>query len=204
MPKVLSDEDVASFRRRICAAAERLFAEHGPEAVSMRQLAAGIGVSAMTPYRYFKDKEDVLAAVRAHGFDRFGQALETAFAGETEPVAQAEAVSSAYIAFAFAFDHPAAYRLMFDLTQPNEADYPDLTRAAARARAALRAYVDRLMGAGLIEPGEAALVAHAYWAALHGLVVLQLAGKLSPEVDFQSVRLTLFGALAKGFRRTAS
>jgi AcrR family transcriptional regulator len=199
VPKVLSDEDVSAFRARICAAAERLFAEHGPDAVNMRQLAAELGVSAMTPYRYFKDKDDILAAVRAQGFDRFAGALEDAFAADDEPVAQAIAVSSAYIGFAL--ENPAAYRLMFDLTQPNEADYPDLVRAAARAKLTMRAYIDRLMAAGLIEDGDPQVIAHAHWAAIHGLVVLQLAGKLSSEVGFEAVRASLMGALARGYRR---
>ena len=199
MPKVLSDADVSAFRARICAAAERLFAERGPDAVNMRQLATELGVSAMTPYRYFKDKDDILAAVRAQGFDRFAAALETAFAAHNDPVAQAGAVSSAYIAFAL--ENPAAYRLMFDLTQPNEADYPDLVRAAARAKLTMRAYVDRLIAAGLIEAGDPEIIAHAQWAAIHGLVVLQLAGKLSEGVAFDAVRASLLGALARGYRR---
>ncbi|MDI1364126.1 MAG: helix-turn-helix domain containing protein, partial [bacterium] len=68
MPRVLSSEDVEDFRRRLCAAAETLFAEHGPDAVTMRQLATAMGVSPMTPYRYFKDKDAILAAVRAEAF----------------------------------------------------------------------------------------------------------------------------------------
>ena len=51
MPRILSDADVADFRARLCAAAEDQFAEHGIEAVTMRQLAAALGVSPMTPYR---------------------------------------------------------------------------------------------------------------------------------------------------------
>lgn len=199
MPKVLSDADVSAFRARICAAAERLFAERGPEAVNMRQLAAELGVSAMTPYRYFKDKDDILAAVRAQGFDRFAERLETAFGASADPLAQAAAVSSAYIEFAL--DNPAAYRLMFDLTQPNEDDYPDLVRAAARAKLTMRAYVDRLIAAGLIDDGDPEIIAHAQWAAVHGLVVLQLAGKLSEGVAFDAVRVSLLGALARGYRR---
>ena len=31
----------------------------------MRMLAAELGVSAMTPYRYFKDKDEILSAIRA-------------------------------------------------------------------------------------------------------------------------------------------
>ena len=51
----------------------------GLEAVTMRQLAAELGVSPMTPYRYFGDKDDILAAVRARAFDRHAEALETAY-----------------------------------------------------------------------------------------------------------------------------
>ena len=47
----------------------------------MRQLAAELGVSPMTPYRYFEDKDAILAAVRTRAFDRFAEALELAFAG---------------------------------------------------------------------------------------------------------------------------
>ena len=64
MPRVLSESDVADFRERLCEAAERLFAQKGPDAVTMRQLAAELGVSPMTPYRYFADKEDILRAHR--------------------------------------------------------------------------------------------------------------------------------------------
>ena len=41
----------------------------------MRELASALGVSPMTPYRYFRDKDDILAAVRARAFDRFAAAL---------------------------------------------------------------------------------------------------------------------------------
>ncbi|HXQ45281.1 MAG TPA: helix-turn-helix domain-containing protein, partial [Caulobacteraceae bacterium] len=68
MPRSLSPSEIEGFRSRLIAVAERLFAEHGPAAVSMRQLAEALHVSVMTPYRYFKDKDDILAAVRANGF----------------------------------------------------------------------------------------------------------------------------------------
>jgi len=198
VPRFLSEDEVNAFRERVYAVAERLFDEHGLEAVSMRQLGGNLGVTAMTLYRYFKDKDDILAAVRARGFDRIAATLETALATTSGPTEEAEPVSSAYIAFAF--ENPAAYRLMFELTQPNEADYPDLARAVSRARLTLRAFADRLIATGRIEGGQPEVVAHAYWAAIHGLVVLRLAGKLSPTVGFDSVWTSLSGALAHGFR----
>ena len=84
LPRVLTEEAVGEFRERLVDAAEHLFAEHGLEAVTMRQLAAELGVSPMTPYRYFEDKDAILAAVRARAFNRHAEALEAAFdAGAT-------------------------------------------------------------------------------------------------------------------------
>ena len=195
MPRILTDDDVAGFRERLCDVAERLFAEQGPQAVSMRQLAAELGVSPMTPYRYFKDKDDILAAVRASGFDRFAEALETALAGAAEPSARGAAVGDAYVRFAV--ENPAAYRLMFDLEQPTEADHPDLVRATARARDTLNDFVGGLVAEGLIV-GDAQEVSLVFWAALHGLIVLRLAGKLPVEPDFNHLRATMNNALLWG------
>ena len=92
---------MAEFRERLVDAAERLFAEHGLEAVTMRQLAAELGVSPMTPYRYFADKDAILAAVRARAFNRHAEALELAFeARAPTPLERANAVGRAYVDFA--------------------------------------------------------------------------------------------------------
>ena len=198
MPKVLSDADVSAFRARICAAAERLFAERGPDAVNMRQLATELGVSAMTPYRYFKDKDDILAAVRVNAFDRFSDALETAYNSSSEPLARTAAVGDAY--FHFAIENAAAYRLMFDLDQPTEANYPDLVRATARSKLTMTAYVRVLVDAGYLE-GVIELMAHVFWAAVHGLVSLHLAGKLTGAIDVQTLRTEAFRALSSSYRR---
>lgn len=52
---------------RILAAAERLFARHGYAAVSMRQIAAEVGVQAGALYLYTPDKQSLLVSLmRAH------------------------------------------------------------------------------------------------------------------------------------------
>jgi AcrR family transcriptional regulator len=196
VPKNLTDEEVREFRQRVCDVAERLFAEHGPQAVSMRQLAAELGVSPMTPYRYFKDKDDILAAVRASGFDRFSAALEAAFETTENPLTGSNAVGEAYIRFAF--DHPAAYRLMFDLSQPTETDYPDLVRASQRAWRTMTVHVESLIDAGLLE-GDAQTIGLVFWGAVHGLVVLRLAGALPPGAPFDTVWRESMRALGRGF-----
>ncbi|MBS0411255.1 MAG: TetR/AcrR family transcriptional regulator [Proteobacteria bacterium] len=183
MPRALSDKDVAEFRERLCDAAERQFAAHGLEAVTMRQLAQDLGVSPMTPYRYFKDKEAILAAVRARGFNRHAEALEAAYAGApADPEARARAVGEAYVRFAFA--NPEAYKLMFDITQPNEADYPELVAAGERSRATMTAHLDDLVTSGRLK-GDPDLVGHLYWSAIHGPIMLQFSGKLDSRYSAQ-------------------
>jgi AcrR family transcriptional regulator len=196
VPKPLSAAEIEDFRDRLIEVAERLFVENGPGAVSMRQLAAELGVSPMTPYRYFKDKDDILAAARASGFDRFAEALETAYAASGNPVQRAHDVGEAYLKFAF--EHPAAYRLMFDLTQPTETNYPELVRAATRARATMTHYTQGLLDAGLIA-GDLEVIAHVFWAGIHGLVVLKLGDLISPKVAFADLWSEMWRALGAGF-----
>ena len=177
MPRVLSETDVADFRERLCSAAERLFAERGPDAVTMRQLAAELGVSPMTPYRYFEDKDDILAAVRANGFNRFAAALERARDSTTGARARSLAVADAYLTFAL--DNPNAYKLMFDFNQPHADKYPDLVAAGRRAQGTMTGYIEDAFAEGLMA-GDPEQIGLMFWAAIHGAVILELAGMLPP------------------------
>jgi len=199
MPRVLSESDVADFRERLCQVAEKLFAEKGPDAVTMRQLAAELGVSPMTPYRYFADKEDILAAVRTNGFNRFADALEDAYASARGVRAKGAAVGEAYVTFAF--EHPQTYKAMFDLNQPHEENYPDLVAAALRARATQTSYVKDLIAEGILA-GDPEEIGRMFWAAAHGAVGLELAGKL-PAGTARGLHRHMNGALAKGLRPDA-
>jgi len=201
MPRVLTESDVADFRERLCEAASRLFASRGREAFTMRELAAELGVSAMTPYRYFRDKDEILAAVRARAFTRFAESLEAAMATQGDALLKAAAVYEAYVDFAFG--EPQSYRLMFDLSQPHEDDYPELLEATTRARATMTDYVRALVEAGALE-GDPNLMGYVFWAALHGAVVLQLAGKLDPKYDFRTITHESFRALSQSYRKNLS
>jgi AcrR family transcriptional regulator len=197
VPRLLTSVDLADFREKLIAAATEIFAVKGREGFTMRELASQIGVSAMTPYRYFRDKDEILAAVRAAAFDRFADALEAAFAGDRNAAERSSSVGEAYIRFAFS--EPASYRLMFDMTQPEEATYPDLARATARARRTMTDYVRALVDEGLLA-GDPVLIGHVFWSALHGAVVLELAGKLDKECDFETISREAFRALTAGFQ----
>jgi AcrR family transcriptional regulator len=196
MPRELSNDDLKTVRSEIGAVATALYVAGGIEAVTMRDIARALGRSPMGLYRYFIDREDILAFVRADAFDRFADALEAAFASGSDAFARARAVGRAYLDFALR--HPGAYRLMFDLDPPDDAKHPELRRAGRRAGETITRHVKDLAKAGIVQ-GDPRTIGHALWAASHGVIVLHLAGRLPGGVDvealyFETMRLTFRGA----------
>jgi AcrR family transcriptional regulator len=191
MPRTLSPADVEAFRTRLCDVAEKLFAAHGPDGVTMREMTDALGVSSMTPYRYFKDKDAILAAVRTRAFNQFAAAMESAGQNSTTRS------RNAYVDFALA--HPAAYRLMFDVSHPTYADYPELVAAMNRARLTMGAGLRELAAAGRIK-ADLELAAYAFWSAMHGAVMLELAGLLEgSKLDARKIAKPALDALRKQF-----
>ena len=152
----LSQRDAV--RGRLCDAAAKLFLEEGEAALSMRRLAAEVGCSPMAPYRHFADKEALVAAIRAQAFDRLADALDSVEQNERH---RARDIGEAYVQFAR--ENPAAYKLMFDLAQPDEAAYPELAAAAARARISMSAYVHELVDAGVLA-GDPVELGYVFWS----------------------------------------
>ena len=201
MPRNLSAAEVGAFRARLCAVAQERFARDGVDGVSMRQLAEALGCSPMTPYRYFRNKDEILAAVRAAAFDKFAAALEDAAAkAKGDLPAAGRATSEAYVRFALG--DPDAYRLIFDLSQPHPDRYPDLARASARARRVMSAALEKLVKAGIFA-GDPEILGYVFWATLHGLVVLHLAGKLPAKPTFRTLQREAMLLLVAGARAGA-
>jgi AcrR family transcriptional regulator len=189
-----SSDDRDAIRGRLCDAAARLFLEEGEAALSMRRLAAEVGCSAMAPYRHFADKEALVAAIRAQAFNRLADALDGVERNERHRAAD---IGDAYVRFAR--ENPAAYKLMFDLAQPDEAAYPALASAAARARVSMSGYVRELVEAGVLV-GDPVELGYVFWAAIHGLIVLDLAGRIPADPGFEALRRRTLGALMRGLR----
>ena len=184
MPKVLTESDIETFRERLCDVAEQLFAAHGPDGVTMRQLAEALGVSAMTPYRYFQDKDAILAAVRTRAFTRFAQAMETAWENLRNAGGVPHQPGGPYIDFAL--NNPASYRMMFDTYQPTTSAYPDLVKAMERARKTMTMGWKDMAGRGQFT-GDVELAGHLHWSALHGAVMLELAGLLREPMNARAI-----------------
>lgn len=196
MPRELSKEHIEGFRARVGETASVLYAKGGEGAITMREIARALGSSPMGLYRYFRDRDEIIAYLRTGAFNNFAQTLETAFAKGGDPFARAREVGRAYLDFAL--DNPGSYRLMFDLSQPNEQGNSDLAKASSRATRTVTRHVDDLREAGIVT-GDSREIGRALWAAAHGVIVLHLAGRLPKGTDvrelyFETMRLTFRGA----------
>jgi len=190
MPRsALTVEELDAFRERAVAAATKLFAEQGYRGVTLRSLAKELGVSPMTPYRYFENKEELFSMVRTEAFRRFADAQLDAIANLESPEDILRTLGRAYVSFAL--DEPDAYHIMFELLQAPAGTYPELEEEQARAFSYLHAAVSAAVDARLME-GDPLTQAHYLWARLHGLVSLHLAGKLVMGRSFEELVSTVF------------
>ena len=195
MRPVLTDEEVAAFRDDVCRVASVLFARHGVEGVTMRQIAAELGCSPTTAYRYFENKDEILAAVRAAAFNRFGEVIEEAARSSRDPSKCARNVGQAYLGFALA--HPDAYRMMFDVSQAAVTGNAGLAQALARARRSMVAYLVPMIDEGIVR-GQANALGQMLWAAAHGLVMLRLSGIVADDDELRRLHHQTMSALVRG------
>lgn len=196
MPKALSDDETDAFRTRICDATARLFVDEGPAAVTMRRLATALGCGTMTLYRYFDNKEEIITAVRTRGMHALSEALENALDTEGDGRTRSRNVRDAYIDFAR--NNVATYRLMFEYPQTNRDD-PGYREAHARLWRRIAADMQVMIDEGVID-ADPAILGHQVWAALHGAVMLEIAGLLPDGFDAAALHTRTFAALMEAAR----
>jgi AcrR family transcriptional regulator len=183
-------------------AIEKLDEGLDPGALSIRALAAELGVSAGAPYRHFPVAEALIAAVAARGFavvqDQMRAAAAGVSVGASDQTAARERLERMGIAYVeFAAGHPQWYQAMFTLPSGSLADYPDLATAAGEAFSLLEGAVTSFQASRAntrVHPGEAAIAALAYVHGLAGLVT----GSLASFGDDPSVLQRLMTALTQG------
>jgi AcrR family transcriptional regulator len=197
LPRTLSEKDIAAFREKLCAVATRLFVDNGLEGVTMRGLASALGVSAMTPYRYFKDKGEILATVRARAFEQLTELLEKALNTPGSAIERGRAMRDAYIDYAL--KNPDSYRLMFIPSTGVVEKYPSLRNVMDRAYANLTTFAKALVDEGMAA-GDPELVGYIFWSTLHGVISLQLARKIKPEYTIEKIVETAHKTLIAGFQ----
>ena len=171
-------------RESIIAATRQLIVDDGLESLTLRRLAAALGVTAPALYGHVKDKQDLLRAVAEDEFDRLLLRFEAVTA--TDPVARIRAYNHAYVTHAR--ENPDTFRVMF-LFPPDLAgagDVPDdvVLPGATRAFTAAAEAVTDAVETGALNADDPLLVALTLWSTVHGVAtVLQLGFGLPRDVE---------------------
>lgn len=167
----------ADLRRRLLDAARRQLVQHGYAHLTMRRVAARVGVTATAIYLHFKDKDDLVHALIDEGMEALHLALEASDARSAAPRVRLEGLCRALIEFGVA--NPEYYEIMFLLHPQRMSRYPaDKYR---RARQNLERFADAVDP--FVKKGDPLLATHALWCLLHGTISLRISERLDAALD---------------------
>lgn len=176
----VSDERDLTARSNIRNAALRMFAERGPDAVTVRDIAKGAGVSASLVLHHFGSKDGLLAAVDAYASEAF-EAVFAEFDGEdvAKLLMGGEATTSVAEVFARAFPHgsplPAYLRRLLLTNDPAGA------AIFSRWYATTRRLLDAMVELGAAAPSDDPAVRAAF-LLVNDLAVILLRNQIASAI----------------------
>ncbi|UZN03456.1 TetR/AcrR family transcriptional regulator [Cellulomonas sp. S1-8] len=168
-------QTAAETRQALLDAASALLDRGGVDAVTLRDVGSGAGVSRSAPYRHFADKDDLLAAVAAAAWTTLTEDLRAVVAGADDtPAATLRSALDALVRLGRG--RPHLYRLMFvGIVGPPVpgSGAEAVATAASAAQDEFLVLVERVVGAARARPTAGVLL-----AATHGVVDLDVSGHL--------------------------
>jgi AcrR family transcriptional regulator len=160
-------------RSEILAAAWSLAEDAGLAGISLRDVAARVGMRAPSLYTYFPSKAAIYDAMFVDAFTQFDEELDAA--APVDPAAPVEALTRALEAFvSFCQASVPRYHLMFTRALP---DWEPSPEAYARSVVSYERMVADLASIGVTDPGTIDL----YTAAAAGLAAQQVANDLGGD-----------------------
>ncbi len=165
-------------------AADRLLAQEGPAALTVRRIAADAGVSTMNVYSRFGGKDGVVEQLFVQGFELLGEGMRRI--DETDdPMLDLRRCGTAYREFAVA--HPTLYAVMFDRVVADYEPSPSALDTAMGTLVLLAERLQRAMDSGQLRRIEAMHAAAIVWSTCHGVISLELKHVTDTPVDWQRV-----------------
>lgn len=152
-------------------AAEDLVSRSGPDALSIRSLAAATATSTRAVYSTFGSKRELLAALARRAFAFLDDGVSS-LPATADPAS--DLVAAGLVFRRLAVERTALFLVAFHDRDPAETAWPEVRPAQQSALAALRTRIERV----LPEADARAIRAHAFTfhALCEGLASLQLRG----------------------------
>lgn len=166
-----------NLREALVEAAIEAVALHGPEGLSLRELARQVGVSHNAAYRHFADRDALVDEVADRALARLVAAIDARLriVDEADPVTLGRRrlmqIGAGYVDFALA--EPGLFRLLFTA-------YPHVPEesSAEDPYGMLNAALDELVAVGYLPAADRPGTEVTCWSAVHGFAVLNVDGPL--------------------------
>jgi AcrR family transcriptional regulator len=178
-----------NLRDALLRGAVRVIAELGPAAFTLREVARRAGVSHNAPYRHFRDKDALVAAVAAEGFRELTRAMREAGERPGNALEQLKQSGLAYVAFALR--RPEHFTVMFDAPVSSSKD-PEYVQASTEAFDTLTAYIKNCQEGGQLPAGNTQERVLYAWSLVHGIAKLAVAERLPFRTKAAILKFTRF------------
>src|ERR1700761_1166996 len=186
-------------RKLILDASMKLFVEEGFESVTIRKIADLIEYSPTTVYLYFKDKDEIFAALHDVGFQKmaeFNKDLDTI----RNPLLRLHKMGENYIQFGM--ENPEYYSLMFIDLEPMEKlaeEGCEEWKPGDGAIARLKATVIECIEKGYLQNDDPLLVSLSIWSFVHGLMSLAIRERMEKFVSAKEMLVPVMKASLNWF-----
>ena len=166
-------------RHALVQAGLKMLAEGGVDGLSLRGAAELAGVSHAAPYRHFRDKDQLVAAVAEEGFRLLTRHMrEEIDRRGGDVLTRLRAAAEGYVAFAAA--HPATFRTIFGgaVCGEDEERPQGLKEAGDEAYGVLRGLIVEGTERGKLRAEDPDQLALGAWSMVHGLGMLIIEGQV--------------------------
>jgi len=176
-----------NLKQALLLASLELIRKAGAQGFTLREVARRAGVSHNAPYRHFRGKEALLAALAAEGFDRLTAAMTKAAESASGALERFRASGRGYVEFALRY--PQHFAVMFEVPWRSAA-YSETQAAGERAFGTLVRYVEACQADHLLPAGDAKPFALLAWSIVHGVAKLAISGRLPRSGAAEVLRFT--------------
>ena len=162
-----------NLKNALLQAGMQLLEQDGLSGLSLRSIAARVGVSHTAPKNHFGSLRGLLTALAAEGFVLHAATMQQGVDAATDPTGRQRAAMVGYVDFARA--HPQLFALMFSPFYCDISD-PALHAAGQASRAVLAGISKGLDRDKADQPGAVRQAEMMLWSLVHGYATLLLNG----------------------------
>jgi AcrR family transcriptional regulator len=174
----------ATLRVRLLDRACEMLAAHGPRSLSLRRVAGDVGTSTTAIYSLFGSKAELLKAINQEAWHRFARHLRR-MEDTGDAFQDILELGKAYRASAEA--NPHYYQVMVGVGLFSEPGKPRDLPDTGGTFELLLSKVQRYLAERVLPQEDVVYLAAALWAAVHGVVSLEITGILNNRVGTPAV-----------------